>query len=174
MGRGSSGRTRRRLTIVRIAILAIGKMKDGPERELQSRYIERARATGRALGISAIDVSEFSESRAARAPDRKAEEAHILLERVGDAAVIALDEKGQSPTSEEFSAMLQSYLERGEKSLSFILGGADGLADDVFRKATKRIAFGSMTMPHQLVRVLLVEQIYRATTLLSGHPYHRA
>lgn len=148
-------------------------MKDGPERDLQSRYLDRARATGRALGVTAIDLVELSESRATRAPDRKAEEARALLERAGDSVVIALDEKGQSPTSEDFSAMLQNFLARGEKALTFIIGGADGLADDVFAKAVKRIAFGSMTMPHQLARILLVEQIYRATTLMSGHPYHR-
>lgn len=149
-------------------------MKDGPERELQARYLDRARATGRALGFSAVDLVELSESRAARTPDRKAEEARDLLERVGDGVLIALDEKGATPTSEEFAALLQDFNARGEKSLNFVIGGADGLADEIFKKAAKRIAFGAMTVPHQLARILLVEQIYRAMTLLSGHPYHRA
>lgn len=149
-------------------------MKDGPERELQSRYIERVRATGRALGFSACELIELAESRATRAPDRKADEAREILARLGDGLVIALDEKGQSPTSEEFSAMLETFNARGEKSVSFVIGGADGLSDEIFSKAAKRLAFGAMTMPHQFARILLIEQIYRAMTLMSGHPYHRA
>ena len=158
---------------MRLAILAVGKMKDGPERELQARYLERARATGRALGISSLDVIELSESRATRAPDRKSDEARELLSRAGDGVIIALDEKGVSPTSEGFSALVQSALARGDKNLNFIIGGADGLSNEILSRADKRIAFGAMTMPHQLARVLLIEQIYRAMTLMSGHPYHR-
>lgn len=149
-------------------------MKDGPERELQARYLERARATGRTLGISAVDIVELSESRATRAQDRKSDEARDLLARASDGVVIALDEKGMSPTSEGFAAVVETALARGDKSLNFIIGGADGLSDDVLSRANKRIAFGAMTMPHQLARVLLIEQIYRAMTLMSGHPYHRA
>lgn len=149
-------------------------MKDGPERELQARYLERARATGRTLGISAVDIVELSESRATRAQDRKSDEARDLLARASDGVVIALDEKGMSPTSEGFAAVVETALARGDKSLNFIIGGADGLSDDVLSRADKRIAFGAMTMPHQLARVLLIEQIYRAMTLMSGHPYHRA
>lgn len=148
-------------------------MKDGPERDLQSRYIERARTSGRALGFSSVDLVEMAESRATRAPDRKAEEAREILQRAGESIVIALDEKGQSPTSEEFATMLESLNARGEKLVSFIIGGADGLADDIFTRATKRISFGAMTMPHQFARILLIEQIYRAMTMMSGHPYHR-
>jgi 23S rRNA (pseudouridine1915-N3)-methyltransferase len=159
---------------VRLAILAIGKMKDGPERELQARYLERARATGRALGIFAIDIVELSESRATRAPDRKSDEARDLLARAGEGVVIALDEKGTSPTSEGFAAFIEGALGRGDKNLNFIIGGADGLSDEILARADKRIAFGAMTMPHQLARVLLIEQVYRAMTLMSGHPYHRA
>lgn len=173
MGRGSSRRTGRRLTAVRLAILAVGKMKDGPERELQSRYLDRARAAGRSLGFSALDLFEVPEGRSNRAADRKAEEAKFILERMEDGILIALDEKGETPTSEKFSAMLRDYLERGEKSLIFVIGGADGLPDDILTKATKKIAFGAMTLPHQLARILLTEQIYRAMTLMSGHPYHR-
>lgn len=149
-------------------------MKDGPERELQARYLDRARATGKALGITAIDLVELPEGRATRAVDRKSEEARAILERAGDGVVIALDERGISPTSTEFSSLLETLMMRGEKSVSFVIGGADGLGDDVLAKAAKKLSFGAMTMPHQLARILLVEQIYRAMTLLSGHPYHRA
>ena len=148
-------------------------MKDGPERELQARYLERARATGRALGVSVIDIVELPESRATRAPDRKSDEARDLLARAGESIVIALDEKGVSPTSEGFAAIIETALGRGDKNLNFIIGGADGLSDEILAYADKRIAFGAMTMPHQLARELLIEQVYRAMTLMSGHPYHR-
>lgn len=149
-------------------------MKDGPERELQARYLDRARASGKALGITAIDLVELAEGRATRAADRKSEEARAILERTGEGIVIALDERGTSPTSTEFSSMLETFNTRGEKSVNFVIGGADGLGDELLAKAARRLSFGAMTMPHQLARILLVEQIYRAMTLLSGHPYHRA
>lgn len=148
-------------------------MKDGPERQLQARYLDRARLAGRALGFSAFDLVELPESRASRALDRKRDEAREILLRITDGAVIALDEKGLSPTSEEFSKLLENFQAQGEKAINFVIGGADGLSDDIFAQATKRLSFGAMTLPHQLARILLVEQIYRAMTLLSGHPYHR-
>lgn len=174
MGSGPTGGTLRRLALVRLAILAIGKMKDGPERALQIRYLDRARAIGRQLGYMSIDLIELPEGRAQRAEDRKAEEGRAILDRIDDRLMIALDENGDAPTSDEFALLLQDFNRRGEKLVSFVIGGADGLAQDVLARANKRIAFGAMTLPHQLARILLAEQIYRAMTLASGHPYHRA
>lgn len=174
MGSGPSGGTLRCLAIVRLAILAIGKMKDGPERALQTRYLDRARVLGRQLGYMAIDLIELPEGRAQRADDRKAEEGRAILERVDDRILIALDENGETLSSDVFASLLQNFNRRGEKLVNFVIGGADGLAQDVLGRANKRIAFGAMTLPHQLARILLAEQIYRAMTLASGHPYHRA
>ncbi|MEC8154258.1 MAG: 23S rRNA (pseudouridine(1915)-N(3))-methyltransferase RlmH, partial [Pseudomonadota bacterium] len=108
-------------------------------------------------------------------PEResKAREGTDLLAALpGSSFVIALDERGEDMTSPDFARLLGDRLDQGQ-SLSFIIGGADGLSDDVRECADRLIRFGRLTWPHQLVRGLLLEQIYRAETILLGHPYHR-
>jgi 23S rRNA (pseudouridine1915-N3)-methyltransferase len=158
---------------VRLVILAVGRLKDGPERELVVRYAERVQAAGRPLGFSGLDIVELPESRAGRPADRKAEEAAAFRQKLGDATAIALDENGTSQDSERFAAFLAARRDAGRKSLAFLIGGADGLDPALATAAEQRIAFGRMTIPHQLVRILVAEQVYRAMTILSGHPYHR-
>ncbi|GGH31592.1 ribosomal RNA large subunit methyltransferase H [Alsobacter metallidurans] len=162
---------------MRIAVIAVGRLKDGPERELVARYDERARASGRTLGFTGFEAFELAESRASRPADRKAEEAAAIRSRLaglGDPAVIALDERGANPTSEAFAQSLASRRDAGLRSLALLIGGADGLDPALAAQAQERVSFGRMTLPHQLVRVLAAEQLYRAMTILSGHPYHRA
>ncbi|MDR3495407.1 MAG: 23S rRNA (pseudouridine(1915)-N(3))-methyltransferase RlmH [Ancalomicrobiaceae bacterium] len=158
-----------------ILIAAVGRLKSGPERELAERYLDRAQKSGRPLGISRLDVREIGEGRATRPDDRKAEEAAELLTLVPDAAeVIVLDEGGLSPTSEDFAQIIAAARDRSVADLVFAIGGPDGHGPAIKARARSTLAFGAMTWPHQLVRVLLAEQLYRATTILSGHPYHRA
>ena len=159
---------------MRIGILAIGRLKDAAERDLVGRYLDRARAPGRQLGFSGFEVIEIAESRAARSPDRKAEEAAQIRAKVADAVVIALDEGGSSPGSETFASGLARRRDSGCRGLWMVIGGADGLDPTFLNSAQERIGFGRMTLPHQIVRVLVAEQLYRAMTILSGHPYHRA
>jgi 23S rRNA (pseudouridine1915-N3)-methyltransferase len=159
---------------VRILILAVGRLKDGPERELVARYGERAAATGRLLGFTGFDCVELPESRAQRPADRKAEEAAALMTKAGDAALVVFDEKGSSPTSEAFAGLLASRRDAGRRTMAMVVGGPDGLDPALAAGADARIAFGQMTLPHQIVRGLVAEQLYRAMTILAGHPYHRA
>jgi 23S rRNA (pseudouridine1915-N3)-methyltransferase len=159
---------------MRITVLAVGRLKDGPERELVARYVERARATGRSLGFSGPDLIELSESRAARPEDRKAEEARAIRDKAADARLIVLDERATSPSSADFARMLARWRDGGDKAAVFVIGGADGLAPGLREAADAAISFGAMTLPHQLARLLITEQIYRAMSILSGHPYHRA
>lgn len=160
---------------MRIRIIAVGRMKAGPERELLDRYLDRATKSGRALGITRLDVEELSESRQPRAEDRQIEEAAGLLAFVPErAVVIALDETGRTATSPEFAALVDRERGAGTPDLVFAIGGPDGHGDVLRTRAGRLLAFGAMTWPHQIVRVLLAEQIYRAMTILSGHPYHRA
>ncbi len=160
---------------MRILIVAVGRMKSGPERELCERYIDRAAKSGRPLGITSVDIREFGESRAARAVDRQTEEAATILAALpANAVLVALDETGQSPASPAFAAEIAAQRDRGVADLVFAIGGPDGHGDALLARADRRIAFGAMTWPHQIVRVLLAEQVYRATTILSGHPYHRS
>ncbi len=158
---------------MRITIAAVGRMKAGPERELLDRYVDRAGKQGRALGVTRVEVREISESRAARPDDRKAEEAAALLAGLSEATrLIALDEHGRGLTSRAFADDVAACLSGG-RDMAILIGGADGHGAAVLDRADLRLAFGAMTWPHQIVRLLAAEQIYRATTILAGHPYHR-
>jgi 23S rRNA (pseudouridine1915-N3)-methyltransferase len=160
---------------MRLRIAAVGRQKAGPERELLERYIERVNALGRGLSLAPLDAVEVSESPARRAADRMKEEALALKKwAITGAHRIVLDARGKNLTSEDFAKNILGLREKGVPAALFLIGGADGLAEEARKDADFTIAFGAATFPHQLVRILLAEQIYRALTILSGHPYHRA
>jgi 23S rRNA (pseudouridine1915-N3)-methyltransferase len=159
---------------MRIGIAAVGRMKQGPERELIARYLERARGTGKTLGLTGFDVTELSESRAASAPARKREESIALSAGLApNTLIVALDEHGKTMGSDDFAHKLARWRDDGKQALSFIIGGADGLDPGFLKSAALTLSFSPLTWPHQLVRIMLAEQLYRATTILAGHPYHR-
>ena len=160
---------------MRLVVAAVGRLKAGPERELAERYRERAGKLCRPLGFNSIEVVEIDESRARRPEDRIAREGAALTALMsGDHVRLALDASGQSLTSEALTQRLMRWRDNGRASAYFLIGGADGLAGDLPRGADLVLAFGTATWPHQLVRVMLLEQLYRAATILAGHPYHRA
>jgi 23S rRNA (pseudouridine1915-N3)-methyltransferase len=159
---------------MRLVVAAVGRLKDGPERELAERYRKRAEQTGRRIGFRDTEVMEIRESRAQEAGKRLSEESLALGNTIpARAVVIALDERGDSLDSRILAQRLARWRDDGRPAAVFILGGDDGLAPALRDKATMRLAFGAATWPHQLVRIMLLEQIYRAMSLLSGHPYHR-
>lgn len=159
---------------MRLLIAAVGRLKAGPERELLARYVERTGATGKALSLAPLDIAEIPESQAQTAAKRKSDEAKALLAALpAKAKIVALDERGKSISSEDFAKKLARLRDDGAGSLAFLIGGADGLDETVRKRADLTVAYGAATFPHQIVRILLAEQIYRAVTILSGHPYHR-
>ena len=159
---------------MRLAIIAIGKLKQGPERELAQRYHERFDDTGRKLGFRGLIVHEIAESRARETPTRISEEASAIAALIPDrAAIIAMDERGDNIDSATLATTLGRWRDESVPDTIFMIGGADGLSPELRRKAKMRIAFGAATWPHQMVRVMLLEQIYRTATILAGHPYHR-
>jgi 23S rRNA (pseudouridine1915-N3)-methyltransferase len=159
---------------LRISIHAIGRMKQGPERELVGRYLGRAQAGGKLLGLSGFDVVEGTESRAGSAATRKSDEAKVLRGGlVAAAVVVALDEGGKGIGSEAFAHLVARWRDDGKPAAAFLIGGADGLDPELLAAADLKLSFSPLTWPHQLVRIMLAEQLYRATTILSGHPYHR-
>lgn len=158
---------------MRITIHAVGRMKQGPERELVARYLERAAATGKPLALTGFDVIELPESRASAAASRKAEEAKAIRSALPGGVVVALDEHGKSLTSEAFARQVARWRDDGRPAASFVIGGADGLDPAFLAEAELALSFSPLTWPHQLVRIMLAEQLYRMTTILSGHPYHR-
>ncbi|WP_349359105.1 23S rRNA (pseudouridine(1915)-N(3))-methyltransferase RlmH [Stappia sp.] len=160
---------------MRIHIGCIGRLKTGPERALFERYAERIAKAGRGVALGPLSVIERPESRAARADDRKAEEARALLDALpAGTVVLALDETGKTRASAAFADDLAALRDTGVQDLAFLIGGADGHGAAVLAAARSTLSLGPMTFPHQVVRALVAEQIYRAITILSGHPYHRA
>jgi 23S rRNA (pseudouridine1915-N3)-methyltransferase len=159
---------------VKIDIIAVGRMKSGPERDLCGRYQERFNASAKALSLGPVKVIELAESQARRAEDRKAEEARMILSEIDPVAfVIALDERGAHMTSAAFASQIARQRDEGRKKTQYVIGGADGLDEIVRTRCSLVLSFGAMTMPHQLVRLVLSEQLYRAASIISGHPYHR-
>ena len=159
---------------MRIVVAAVGRLKQGPERELAERYRKRAADAGRKAGLDGFDIVEIRESRAGDAARRMLEEsiavANIIPER---AVTVILDQRGESMSSGSFAGRLQGWRTENKAAVVFVVGGADGLAPNLRDNASLAIAFGAATWPHQLVRVMLLEQLYRAVTILAGHPYHR-
>lgn len=159
---------------MRLLIAAVGKLKQGPERELFAHYLGRAEAAGRKLHLSPLSVAEVAESRAATAAARIKAEGGALRAKVPSShQLICLDPGGNALSSEAFARLLAKYRDQGAEGLAFAIGGADGLAEEMRGKSARVLSLGAMTLPHGLARIVLAEQIYRAATILAGHPYHR-
>jgi 23S rRNA (pseudouridine1915-N3)-methyltransferase len=160
---------------MRLIVIAVGRMKQGPERELADRYRKRFDEIGRKLGFRGLDIHEISESRAREAPARITEEAAAITAAIPENSVlVALDERGEAIDSAALARHLGRFRDQSVANIVFVIGGADGLSPELRRKGKLGLAFGAATWPHQLVRVMLLEQLYRAATILAGHPYHRA
>lgn len=160
---------------MRLLIAAVGKLKQGPERELFAHYLARAEALGRKLSLTPLTAIEIAESKASSAAARCQAEAAALLAKVPDAnRLICLDRTGELLSSEAFARFLVTLRDGGTPGAAFLIGGADGHPRTLLDKADKVLSFGPMTLPHGLARIVLAEQLYRAETILAGHPYHRA
>ena len=160
---------------MRLIVAAVGRLKDGPERELLDNYRERFEALSKRVALAPVAWHEIGESRAASVAKRKQEEGAALLKLAREAdAVIALDEQGKSLSSDAFARHLAKVRDGGAKSMAILIGGPDGLAPEVRDAAQLVLSLGAITLPHGLARIVLAEQLYRTATILVGHPYHRA
>ncbi len=159
---------------MRLGLICVGRLKAGPERELYQRYSERIFALRR-LGLEGLELREIEESRAKLPAERMAREAEEILSFLPqDSALLMFDETGLAADSLKFADFIKKERDAGRKALWCAIGGSEGLAPSLQARAQVVFSFGAMTLPHQLVRILAAEQIYRAMTILSGHPYHRA
>ena len=151
---------------MKLTILAIGRAKDGPEQALCSGYLGR-------LPWPA-ELREFEVRKPLPAPDKQKQESDMLLAAIPDGAVVvALDGGGRDLTSPQLAEKLRQWQDDGRRDVVFLIGGADGHTDAVKARADFKLAMGRMTWPHMLARAMLAEQLYRASTILAGHPYHR-
>ena len=156
-------------------MIAVGRLKPGPEKTIAEDYLTRAEGLGRKCGVSRIGVTEFSESQASSGAARMAEEARLVAAALPPKGLgIVLDERGKALASEAFAELLRRHIDGGTPEMSFLIGGPDGHAPEIRGGAGLLMSFGPMTWPHRLVRVMLFEQLYRAVTIIAGHPYHRA
>jgi 23S rRNA (pseudouridine1915-N3)-methyltransferase len=154
---------------LRILLLAVGKAKPGPARALFEEYAQRLHPP--------IELVEVEEKRKLGAGELKRREAELLraalARRSSKPVTVALDEHGQPLDTASFAQKLARWRESGHAELAFLIGGADGLDQELLRSCDLRLALGPMTWPHMLVRGLIAEQIYRAQQIAAGHPYHR-
>ncbi|MEO1282321.1 MAG: 23S rRNA (pseudouridine(1915)-N(3))-methyltransferase RlmH [Pseudomonadota bacterium] len=161
---------------MRLVVAAVGKLKSGADKDLYERYAGRC-AAGRQIGVTDFSLIEIQESRAERRADRMAQEADGLLSKLkpdSSDAFVLLDEGGAQLSSDALAQFVQARLDVGTARLIFAIGGPDGHGDAIRLAAAKSLSLSKMTLPHGLARIVLAEQIYRAITILTGHPYHRA
>lgn len=148
-----------------LTIVAVGRLKSGPELDIISSYLKRVPWP--------LRIVEVEERRPIVGPERQAREADLILAALpANAIVVALDERGRTLTSPAFSQKLMDWQDNG-KSIAFVIGGADGLHHKIRERADFLLGLGQMVWPHAFVRVMLAEQIYRAYTIATGHPYHK-
>lgn len=157
---------------MRILIAAVGRLKDSGEKALVERYVERL--APRIAGIGPITISEIPEARQGSATARKADESERLLRAASKADFrIILDEHGEALSSDGFAKLLGRKRDDGIATLAFLIGGPDGHGKPALDAADLTLSLSVLTLPHGIARAVLAEQIYRAATILSGHPYHR-
>lgn len=160
---------------MQILILAVGHARATPQGELIDEFLDRARKLGRQYGFTAVEAMELPVSKARTTDQRKADEAERIVAHIPDGAtVIRMDERGKPQSSEDFAHTIARIRDDGAQHLVFIIGGPDGLGKLPLKSPGRMMAFGPQTWPHLLVRAMLAEQVYRAITILAGHPYHRA
>lgn len=154
---------------MKVKIVAVGKIKESYYREALAEYVKR---TGRFSRTEVAETAEYPPSDAGEIPRSVKKEGEELLKHASG-YVIALDKGGVQLDSRGFSALLGNLMVEGRSEVSFLIGGSDGLDEGVLRRADKVLSFGKATYPHQLMRVILAEQIYRAFTILNKMPYHK-
>lgn len=159
---------------MRFTIAAIGRLKEGPDRALMERYANLLAGLGRNCGLGPLNIVELPEARMQNVAARQKDEAQRLLAAVSSAdRLILLDERGRAQISENFAAAIGQLRDDGTREVAFLIGGADGHGTEMKSAVTNTLGLSKFTLPHALARIVLAEQLYRATTILAGHPYHR-
>tara|TARA_B100000925_G_scaffold50850_1_gene33115 strand:- start:171 stop:653 length:483 start_codon:yes stop_codon:yes gene_type:complete len=158
-----------------INILAIGKVLNSPYSSISDHYISNIQSISKRSGVANFTVNEVEKSREKDAELRKQREFDSVTKKldIQNSINILLDEKGKLISSTKLKSMLYEYQLSSKKNLNFIIGGPDGTSGKMKEIADENISLSKMTLPHLLVRILLLEQIYRALTILINHPYHK-
>ena len=153
---------------MKVLIAAIGKdRRTSPTFQLFDEYIKRINWK--------VELKEFEYKKPLPSNILKNKEASLLLEGIeSNTKIIALDENGKNMSSEDFASLIKNWQDEGSSNIAFLIGGAAGHGNEVLNRADFKLSFGKLTWPHMMVRSMLAEQIYRASTIIAGHPYHRS
>lgn len=155
---------------MKLRITAMGRLRSGPERDMLDDYIERCSATGRAIGLGPLEETQIDN----RSLNSKTAESRALEDSLPqNCRLVLLDERGKALSSRQLAEKMGHWRDDGARETVFCIGGADGHDHSVLPKPDLMLAFGPAVWPHKLVRIMLAEQIYRATSILAGTPYHR-
>jgi 23S rRNA (pseudouridine1915-N3)-methyltransferase len=156
--------------VTRCTISAVGRLRAGPEKDLIDDYAQRFDRTGRTLGLGPLSIAEVEDKK----NGGMATEAVLLRGAIPNGSVmVTLDERGKLLKSPDFARKLANWRDEGRSNIAFVIGGADGIDPSLRAEADFSLSFGAMVWPHMLARVMLCEQLYRASTILAGSPYHR-
>ncbi|MEM6413776.1 MAG: 23S rRNA (pseudouridine(1915)-N(3))-methyltransferase RlmH [Pseudomonadota bacterium] len=170
---------------MQLVVAAIGRAKNSAFAPLIEDYSKRVNRSGPSIGVKSLTIVEAEAPHRLSGAKRRLAEAELLRRNAGlddtlgskktteKAFLITLDERGKSFSSIAFAHLLQHHVDGGTQRLAFLIGGADGLDSSLRNQSNITLTLGQMTWPHLMVRAMLIEQIYRATMILSGHPYHR-
>ena len=159
---------------MKISIVCVGKIKESFYRQAIEEYAKRLSKYCKLEIIEVADEKTPDKASEALESQIKEKEADRILEKIKeDAYVFTLEIKGKSYTSEAFAEMIQKTTVQGKSHLVFVIGGSLGLHEKVLKRSNHAISFSDMTFPHQLMRVILTEQIYRVFRIINGEPYHK-
>jgi 23S rRNA (pseudouridine1915-N3)-methyltransferase len=153
---------------MKISIISIGKFENSPHKQVFETYIKRLKWK---VELKELDLKNSQNLSVTKI--KEGEGALILKVLKPSSKLIVLDEDGKQFSSVAFAKMISDFAVVGDSNLSFVIGGSDGLSEEVLQKSNLKISFGKMTFPHLMVRAILAEQLYRAQSIIAGHPYHR-
>lgn len=157
-----------------IKIISVGKLKEKYLIQGSNEYVKRLKAYGKIELIEVPDEKAPENLSEAQMRQVKEKEGERILAKIKDHEfVYTLAIQGENPTSEAFAKQIDQLGIQGKSQLVFVIGGSLGLSDDVMQRSNAQISFGKMTYPHQLMRLIIVEQIYRAFRINTGAPYHK-
>lgn len=158
---------------MKLKVISIGQLKNNPILEIQKDYESRILNLSKSVGIKSLEIKELPISKKSSIKERQKEEAKIISQHIKQNNLnLFLDGKGENINSVDISQIISKSSFDG-KDLVFFIGGPDGFDEKIIKVANKIISFGRVTWPHKLIRIMLLEQLYRGITILNNHPYHR-
>ena len=158
---------------MKLKVISIGQLKNNPILEIQRDYESRILSLSKSVGIKNLEIKELPISKKSSIKERQKEEAKIISQHIKQNNLnLFLDGKGENINSVDISQIISKSSFDG-KDLVFFIGGPDGFDEKIIKVANKIISFGRVTWPHKLIRIMLLEQLYRGITILNNHPYHR-